>query len=486
MSLADGRHSLRLKLTLWMLGVSVALQAALVASVYLYERQNVIRASNTRLRQRAEAMAADIRTADFLLTDRELDRIAGNADRVTDTEHAVVALYSHEGVALASNRRPPVEFHAITLVADGADPIRGSLPGLTEALGAECRYTTVPLAAPDARRFTLLIATPDQRYESLIDVFTWVLTLLLPIGAIAAALAGWLVSGIATAPIKQLRQLAGTLSPESLEAAPPPLSPAPELAALQADLSEARAKLLQAFQAQDRFVSSVSHELKTPIAVLLTEAQTLRPDQLPEDARRFVLSVVEEMRRLGSMVESFLTLTKIRGGKSTLGSVEMCGLNDAVMDAVQACNKMARQYNVTLVPDLAESEDILSISGSPELIRVMIDNLIRNAIRFSPEHQQVLIRVSEEDGGCVVRIRDTGPGVPSPLIDKLFDRFAQQHSEDQMGRGHGLGLSIAQGIAELHRGRITVQNLENRGCEFSVWLPRFVRKPEAAAARTAH
>ncbi|MCC6678560.1 MAG: HAMP domain-containing histidine kinase [Phycisphaerales bacterium] len=473
--LADSRHSLRLKLTFWMLAVCTALQMALGAAIFLYERQAVVRASNSLLQQRADATAAGIRDAEYSLTDRELDRIAGNTDRIADAEHLVVILYSQEGVPLVSNRRPPVPFSSISAASDGrpqVSPARGRLPGFAAGPDSECRYLALPLQAADDRRFTLLAAMTDQHYESLVNVYAWVLGLSIPVGAIAAAVAGWLVSGIATAPIRHLRQLAGTLSPESLTKAAPTPSPAPELAALQADLSETRAKLLQAFQAQDRFVSSVSHELKTPIAVLLTEAQTLRPDQLPEDARRFVLSVVEEMRRLGSMVESFLTLTKIRGGKTTLGSVEMCVLNEAVMDAVEASNKMARQYNVTLVPDLADTDELLLISGSPELLRVMIDNLIRNAIRFSPEHHQVSIRVFEENGGCVIRIRDFGPAVPGPLIDKLFDRFVQAPGEEQLGRGHGLGLSIAQGIAELHRGRITVHNLEERGCEFSIWLPR--------------
>lgn len=476
--LSDTRHSLRLKLTLWMLAVSLALQLGLGAAVFLFERDAIIRVADARLRLRAESIAAGVRDAGFAPSDRELDRIAGNADRMPDVEHAIAALYTADGVAVASNRRPPVPLNALARPAGHSGITRARLPAGAPAR----RFLTMPLKDAEGRAYTLLVATTDQRYDAMLAVYAWVLGLTLPAGALAAAAAGWLVSGIATEPIRHFRQLAGTLAPESLAQEPPlARSPAPELASLQDDLRETRAKLLQAFQAQDRFVSSVSHELKTPIAVLLTEAQTLRLEQLPDDARRFVLSVVEEMRRLGNMVESFLTLTKIRGGKTTLNSVERCGLNDAVMDAVESCNKMARQYHVTLVPDLAESEDPLLTSGSPELLRVMIDNLIRNAIRFSPEHHPVCIRVLDENGGCVIRVRDDGPGVPGQLIDKLFDRFVQAPPEEQMGRGHGLGLSIAQGIAELHRGRITVQNLDGRGCEFAVWLPRVAAASEHAA-----
>jgi Histidine kinase-, DNA gyrase B-, and HSP90-like ATPase len=95
--------------------------------------------------------------------------------------------------------------------------------------------------------------------------------------------------------------------------------------------------------------------------------------------------------------------------------------------------------------------------------------LIRNAIRFTPEGSRVVIRVSESTDRCTVSVRDFGPGIPEEIRGTLFEPLVQAPSEQQ--RGIGLGLTIAQSIAELHGGRIAVANIPDGGCEFTVTLP---------------
>ncbi len=181
-------------------------------------------------------------------------------------------------------------------------------------------------------------------------------------------------------------------------------------------------------------------------------------------------SAVEEMERLGRMVESFLTLTKLRGGQA-LAHPEPCNVNELIMDAVESCRTMAKQYDVRLTPELSDRYPQVKVSGECPLLATMIENLLRNAIRFSPTSRSIDIRVSIDDGNCTVTVRDFGPGVPPELLDTLFDRFARSADDGPRRRGHGLGLSIAQGIAELHGGGIKVRNIPEGGCEFTVTLP---------------
>jgi two-component system, OmpR family, sensor kinase len=122
---------------------------------------------------------------------------------------------------------------------------------------------------------------------------------------------------------------------------------------------------------------------------------------------------------------------------------------------------------------LAEETDRdLLMIGDPELLRTLVDNLLRNAIRFSPQGSRidVVVRTDGPDNICIC-VQDKGPGIPQPLIDRIFDRFAQGRGEEKLGRGSGLGLEIAQGIAELHGGRISASNLDEGGCEFCATLP---------------
>jgi signal transduction histidine kinase len=239
---------------------------------------------------------------------------------------------------------------------------------------------------------------------------------------------------------------------------------------LERDLAEARARLRDALAVQDRFISNVSHELKTPISVVLTEAQTIQVSELPAEGQRFVQSVTDEMRRLSRMIQSFLTLARLHGGR-TLEHTRTCIVNEFVMDAIAGCTPLARRAGVTLIPELAECEGPLIVTGEMDLLQTLVDNLIRNAVRFSPAGSPVQVRVTMDAPDCVVTVRDSGPGCPEDLLDKVSGRFVQVPMAGLPGRGNGLGLSIAQGIAELHGGRITVINVPAGGCEFAVRLP---------------
>jgi signal transduction histidine kinase len=114
-----------------------------------------------------------------------------------------------------------------------------------------------------------------------------------------------------------------------------------------------------------------------------------------------------------------------------------------------------------------------AVAGEPELLRTMLDNLVRNAIRFSPTDERVEVEASVVGDRVKIRVRDYGPGIPAAQLATIFDRFAQAPEEQRKGRGHGLGLAIALGIAELHGGSISAENCEDRGCTFVVELPQF-------------
>jgi signal transduction histidine kinase len=239
------------------------------------------------------------------------------------------------------------------------------------------------------------------------------------------------------------------------------------------DIEEVRERVRSRLEAQERFLSNVSHEIKTPISVMLTEAQTIDRSSLPPHGVKFVKGVAEEMTRLGTLVDGFLTLARVQEGK-VITPMRVVHANDLVMDSVEDCLRMAAQQQVRLVPELLSDESTLdaSVSGSPELLRTMLDNLVRNAIRFSPSGETIRVIAEIADNGRVVRlrVRDRGPGIPPDRIASIFDRFSQAPNQPRHGRGHGLGLSIALGISELHGGTIAAVNLPEGGCEFVVSL----------------
>ncbi|MCA9298281.1 MAG: HAMP domain-containing histidine kinase, partial [Phycisphaerales bacterium] len=254
-----------------------------------------------------------------------------------------------------------------------------------------------------------------------------------------------------------------------------------EIEELTAELNASRARIREAFAAQERFLSNISHEFKTPIATLLTEAQTIDRSGLGEEGLEFVELAEDEMRRLGRLVESFLTLTRVRDGAGVT-KPKVCPANELVMDSVEDCASMAEQHAVRLVPELADGEDAFDamLMGDPPLLQTMLNNLVRNAIRFSPREGRVFVTARLTDDRFEIAVRDQGPGLSADLLDHVFDRFVQSSDEVRRERGHGLGLAIAKGIAELHHGDIHVRDPDEGGAEFMVWLPLAHATPDGA------
>jgi signal transduction histidine kinase len=470
--------SLRVKLTLWMVTIFLVIQLMLAMVVYFYQRQVVSGYFQERVQARADSIARTLKSLDRRVDDDELYRLTDNMPDFALKELWCITVYDREGAVVASTRRPAPSLDAARLERVLSGPGRVSarevVPGIRDGAddSPEARLDLSRFVNQSGERLVLLVARSDKAYDSMMAVVGRMMALTLPAGLIAAAGAGWVIAGLAITPLRHLRRIAGSLTPEAIEQDFVPSAVlSREMAVFEQELKQTRDKLVQAFRAQDRFISSVSHELKTPIAVLLTEGQSLPLKELDPRSQKFVLSVGEEMRRLGRMIESFLMLTRIRGGQGK-GTDATCAANDFVMEAVAGCATMAAQRRVVLLPNLTESDPPLLISGDCDLLKIMVDNLIRNAIRFSPEGGQVVIHVADYETQCAVFIRDFGPGIPEEIIDHLFDRFVQAPEETRHGRGYGLGLSIAQGIAELHGGHITVRNVPEGGCEFKVLLPR--------------
>lgn len=296
---------------------------------------------------------------------------------------------------------------------------------------------------------------------------------IIPIGLLVAGFAGWMMARRSLAPIGRIVRETRELSASELDrriAVPPGRD---EITDMIVTINQMLDRLEGAFRAQERFVADAAHELKTPVAVLLGSAQVLtQKARTPEEQDRFFDTVQEEMRRLAQMVDSLLTLARSDAGLPLAAQVAV-SVNDAVMDAVQACRPLAAQRDVRLIPRLAlprAEQDEAVIRGDPELIRSMLANLIRNAIRHSPAGEAVEVEVRLEPPGVSLTVRDRGPGIPPEHLDRVFDRFYRVPADGKIADGTGLGLAIAKGVVNLHHGTISIVNRPEGGCECLVGL----------------
>jgi signal transduction histidine kinase len=483
------RLSLRVRLCVLMVALFSLIICTMLGVLCLYEKAAITDRMHLELANWANGFAVELSDRIHTITDADLSALRRERLDVFPFQSLTIDVFHESGMHTAGSEGGTLRWADLGL----AEVPTASSPVLV-TLSPEHRTPIIPDAqsyivavvgatGPTGERFAIALSTTDAFIQRRLAILYHLALASGALSIVAAAATGWFIAGVAVAPFERLRDLARRLEPG--DPSPPPQTGhvSAEVASLTQELEHARKRIGERFAAQERFLSNVSHEIKTPIAIMLADAQTLNLQSATPDVRKFVSASQDELLRLGRLVESFLTLARVEDGKDTPQS-RTTAANDLVMDSIENCSKMARQYRVTLVPHLLADEECVdaAVSGDPDLLRTMLDNLLRNAIRFSPEHGRVEVSISC-DAACIRIVTiDQGPGIPPDKLETIFNRFSQAHGGPRYQRGHGLGLAIAQGIAELHGGIITASNRIDAGCEFLVQLPR-VQSTAGAGAR---
>lgn len=353
--------------------------------------------------------------------------------------------------------------------------------------------TIVPVRFRCAAMMIHTVEGADYRLEfgsslELSDRTTSVITRMmiagLSVGIIGAATAGWIVAGRAARRIEKVTSEVETVSPTRLDEPHELPTGEDEIGRMGQAVNAMLHRLASAFRGQEHFISNVSHELKTPIASMLAEAQVLRATKAdPEALLAFAGSVEEETRRLGALVETFLAMARFEEGRAGRPDT-LISINDTAVDSLRHNDLFARQRSVIVKLHLADPGEAgrePMVRGDAHLLRVAVDNLMRNAIGASRPGDPIEIAVGIVDGTVLVRVSDRGPGVPPGFVDRMFDRFSQSPDRRVGQRGTGLGLNIAKSIVDLHGGKIEVANAPDSGAIFTLRLPLAKRADEPSA-----
>ncbi|MFL5884150.1 MAG: ATP-binding protein, partial [Thermoleophilaceae bacterium] len=226
----------------------------------------------------------------------------------------------------------------------------------------------------------------------------------------------------------------------------------------------------EADRLKDDFFALVSHELRTPLTSIIGYLDLVleEPERLDPDTARFLEVVARNGRRLHRLVGDLLFVAQVEAGTLAIekGSVD---LTSAVAESVEAARPRAEERGILLRVD---AQRVPACSGDADRIGQTLDNLISNAIKFTPEEGSVDVMLRRDGGDAVIEVRDTGIGIPPDDMDRLFERFFRSSlATEQAIQGVGLGLTIAKAIVETHGGRISVESEPGRGTTFTVRLP---------------
>jgi two-component system, OmpR family, sensor histidine kinase MprB len=293
-----------------------------------------------------------------------------------------------------------------------------------------------------------------------------VLALIVAGGIGLAALLAWLVSRRVIAPITELTEAAEHVSETDDLSRRIEISRGDEVGRLATrfnamldTLRGSREALAASVEAQRQLVADASHELRTPVASLRTDIETLieHPYLLADDRVRILTEIDRRIEELGALIADVIELAR---GDHPDGAVEDVRLDELVADAVVRMRRMApgRVFETRLEPCVVEAR--------PDRLARAINNLLDNARKYGPDATP--IEVSVANGELVVR--DHGPGIPARELNHVFDRFYRGHGA-RGESGSGLGLAIVRQVAEAHEGEVGVENAPSGGAVFRFWLP---------------
>jgi signal transduction histidine kinase len=319
----------------------------------------------------------------------------------------------------------------------------------------------------------LWLAVVGGRAELLTGLVAVALARVLPVklvGAPSYPSADWravivlgAVATIATVTIQQLVREARMRSTELLERAA-------QLEEAAAQLATQNEQLRELDHVKDGFVALVSHELRTPLTSIIGYLEMVLEesgDPLTEAQRQFLSTVSRNVERLTTLVNELLFLVQVDAGRLEL-KLARADVNELLAEATEAARPAADAKRIELT---LEADPLVPAVIDRGRIAQLLDNLVSNAVKFTPEGGRVDVRAARDGGAIALSVSDTGIGIPADELPRLFGRFFRASSATANAiPGTGLGLAISQAIAQAHDSTITVQSTLAQGTTFRLRL----------------
>ncbi|HEV2841489.1 MAG TPA: response regulator [Chthoniobacterales bacterium] len=251
-------------------------------------------------------------------------------------------------------------------------------------------------------------------------------------------------------------------------------------ASLYKAAQKARAESERANLAKDSFLAMLSHELRTPLTPVLTSVLALEQSEgLPEEVRASLQMIRRNVELEARLIDDLLDLTRISKGKVQL-NLEEVDAHSLLRNALEICQADIDKKNLSLSTDFAAGN--VCLEADPARLQQIFWNLIKNAVKFTPEGGRLEIRTQDDGGQLRVQVSDSGMGIDAETLPKIFNAF-EQGDRKQLG-GLGLGLAISKALVETHNGKLTAESAgKNQGTTFTAMFP--VAEHHGGASKSA-
>jgi signal transduction histidine kinase len=312
---------------------------------------------------------------------------------------------------------------------------------------------------------------PDTQLSALPEVLRWQLAGILLAAVLLSAGAGWLLARRISRPMARLAQAARAVAGGDLGQNVPEERAITELGVLGGAFNAMTASLRHADQAKTAFVSDVSHELRTPLTVIKGTIETLEDGALDDVEARgpFLAAMARETERLIRLVNDLLVLTR--------ADADALNLRLEPLDLAELARSRCAHFEPVAAPRQVRLR-VLSgaqpwmVRADEDRIAQVLDNLLDNAIRYSPPEGEVGVCFTREEGLVRCQVSDQGPGISPQHQALIFERFFRADpSRERLEGGSGLGLAIVSSLVAAHGGRVAAASRPGEGATISFWLP---------------
>ncbi len=229
------------------------------------------------------------------------------------------------------------------------------------------------------------------------------------------------------------------------------------------------------------FVANISHELKTPVGALALLAETLLSAEDPADRARLAQRMLDEAHRVGNTIDDLLSLSRVESDQAE--EWEPVEVDAVIAEAAARAASAAEQRGILIE---TRPTDGLSVRGDARQLVSALFNLLDNAVKYSDPGSSVVVAVDREGNWVELSVSDSGPGIPSRDLDRIFERFYRvDRARSRETGGTGLGLAIVRHVANNHGGVVSVDSREGEGSTFTLRLPALPTSSVALSTRAA-
>ena len=461
------RLSIGVRLTLWYVAIFALGEIVFGAGMWFILREKLFDIVDDGL----ESQIEDVKT--FLATQKKDASIPKLQEELAETygiEHSgdFLALYSESGDALYQSAF--LKAHPGLLLAP--DRISDPIYRRRKAEGRHFRFIFQKLNV-NGHNFTVEMGASSDDAVDTLHQFRNYLLMFAPFLLLVAAGVGYWMSRRALLPVDALVSTAREIGGANLNSRLQKLQTGDELQRLSDTLNEMLGRIETAFRRVTQFTADASHELRTPVSLIRTEAElALRRSRGEAEYKESFRHILLEAERTTSLIEQLLAMARADSGREEL-HIQSVDLRSVMRSVIDGWRQVSTMQNLQFTTSIGDQSTF--VMGDESLLRRLADILLDNAFKYTPAPGSVRLSLQQQAESAVIIVQDSGVGIAKEDQNKIFERFYRvDKARSRAQGGTGLGLAIAQWIVTQHRGSITVESRPGEGSTFRVELPLIV------------